>query len=132
MQKTVKRAMGDVFEQKACQLLIEQGLQICQTNYAVSGIGEIDIIATEQKTVRGKALPCLVFVEVRSRQKSQFADAIASITPAKRRRIVRTAEHFLQANADFEAWSCRFDVIGFTLDGTGESVCEWIQGAFDA
>lgn len=130
--KTARRKTGDTYEQQACRLLIEQGLQICQTNYAVAGVGEIDIIATEQTSVRGKIVPCLVFVEVRFRRQSQFVDAIGSITPTKQRRIINTATHFLQSNADYQAWSCRFDVVGFTQDQADNVVCEWLKGAFDA
>ena len=130
--KTVKRAMGDIYEQRACQLLLEQGLQICQTNYAVAGVGEIDIIAIEQRQLRDKIVSQLVFVEVRSRRQSRYADAIGSITPAKQQRIIKTAEHFLQNHPEYQAYACRFDVIGFLLDQTGKTVCEWLSGAFTA
>lgn len=129
--KTAQRKTGDTYEQQACRLLIEQGLQICHTNYTVAGVGEIDIIATEQTSVRGKIMPCLVFVEVRFRRQSQFVDAIGSITPTKQRRIINTAMHFLQSNTDYQAWSCRFDVVGFTQDKAGNVACEWLKGAFD-
>jgi putative endonuclease len=65
-----------------------------------------------------------VFVEVRARTDVAHGGAAASVTGAKRRRIVYAARHFLLSFARLPP--CRFDVVA--LDG--ERV-EWLRGAFD-
>lgn len=50
---------------------------------------------------------------------------MASITPAKRTRIVAAARHFLAGNRER---ACRFDVV--VLDRLAPDAIEWIKGAF--
>ncbi|MEO7851555.1 MAG: YraN family protein, partial [Rubrivivax sp.] len=67
----------------------------------------------------------LVFVEVRSRAGGAFGGALASVTPAKQRRLVRAAQHYLLRQP--VPPPCRFDVVA--LDG---DALQWVKGAFDA
>ena len=67
----------------------------------------------------------MVFVEVRSRQSSRHGGAAASISLPKRRRLVRTAQHFLWRHGVQRP--CRFDVVAIEGDALN-----WIQAAFDA
>lgn len=129
--KTAKQKMGDFYEMQACQLFIRQGLRVCQTNYVVAGVGEIDIIAEHHQLVRGRQQSCLVFAEVRSRKAGRYADALASVTPAKQRKIIQSAECFLQQNPQYQDWACRFDVVGFVINHQGVVLsCDWIENAF--
>lgn len=131
MVKTVKQRQGDAFEQKAVNILHEQGYQIIETKYLVPRVGEIDIIATCQVTERGVPTPCVVFVEVRSRRRSDFGTAIESITPAKQAKIYRTAEHFLGERDVYAKMATRFDVIVFDIDQDGIVSYDWLMAAFD-
>jgi putative endonuclease len=88
---------------------------VVERNFRVKG-GEIDLICRDGAT--------LVFVEVRQRGRSHFGDAAASITAAKRRRIVLAARHYLAGRA---AGQCRFDCV--LLDGER---LEWLRDAFTA
>lgn len=67
----------------------------------------------------------LVFVEVRRRGSLRHGGAAASITSAKRARIVFAAQHYLGRFQS--APPCRFDVIAID----GEHI-EWLRAAFDA
>ncbi|MCB5188599.1 YraN family protein [Methylobacillus caricis] len=109
---------GDSAEQLAADYLQEQGLQLVTRNYHCR-FGEIDLIMQEQKT--------LVFVEVRLRSHAQFGGAIASITPSKQSRLLRTAEHYLQRHGDA---ACRFDAI--LMEQLDSASIQWIKDAFSA
>lgn len=108
-------AAGARAEEQAARFLAARGLTILARNYRCRG-GEIDLVCRDGA--------CLVFVEVRLRSGRSFGGAAASITPAKQRRIVLAANHYLAG----KSWpACRFDAV--LLDG--ESI-EWIRNAFDA
>lgn len=125
------RKLGAEFEERACQFLTAQNLTIIATNYTAHGLGEIDIIALQDIVQKnGTIRQTLVFVEVKMRKQSQFAQAIESITPKKQRRIINTALHFLQNHACYADLDCRFDVIAFEMDEWQIVSYEWIQGAF--
>ncbi len=108
---------GERAEALAAAWLIERGLQISERNYRCR-FGEIDLIAHDGVTV--------VFVEVRSRASNAYGGAAASITPAKRKRLLKTARHYL---AGIEpAPPCRFDALLLT----GEPPCiEWLRNAIE-
>ncbi|MGH8623338.1 MAG: YraN family protein [Burkholderiales bacterium] len=107
---------GEPAENLAADFLERRGLTILERNYRCR-FGEIDIVA------RSGAL--LVFVEVRARSSEAFGGAAGSITPAKRRRLVAAARHYLAARRADRA--CRFDVV--LVRGTEQRV-EWLADAF--
>ena len=103
-------------EELAAAFLHQQGLKLVARNYRCR-FGEIDLIARDGKT--------LVFVEVRMRTSNAFGGAAASITAAKRKKLLRTARHYLSGVARPPA--CRFDAL--LISGPRHSV-EWIKNAF--
>jgi putative endonuclease len=110
---------GAQAEQAALAYLVERGLSHVASNYR-SRFGEIDLILRDGDV--------LVFVEVRLRASGCFGGAAASITAAKRRKIVATAQHYLAQLR--HAPPCRFDVV---LLGTGAPPkIEWVPDAFAA
>ncbi|AXS78939.1 YraN family protein [Dechloromonas sp. HYN0024] len=106
---------GREAEAQAATYLAGQGLPEITPNFRIRG-GEIDLICHD-----GKAL---VFVEVRLRSHSTFGGAGASITTAKRQRIILAARHYLLGKPDSD---CRFDCV--LIDGNH---LEWIRDAFSA
>jgi putative endonuclease len=106
-----RQALGQQAENLALQYLNKQGLSLIETNYR-RPFGEIDLIMRDQTT--------LVFVEVRSRAKSHFGNAAASVTPAKQRRLTLAAQSYLSRYSTIPP--CRFDVIA--IDG---GVVSWIK-----
>lgn len=117
------KAIGDEAETLALAHLQRHGLLLVQRNYRVAGGphargAEVDLILRERDGT-------LVFVEVRARAQGDHGGALASVTSAKQRRIVRAAQHYLQRLPSLPP--CRFDVVGF--DG---GRIDWVKAAFDA
>ena len=109
--------IGRRAEQAAAEFLEKRGLHVIARNYRCRG-GEIDLVCRDGKV--------LVFVEVRHRRSRDFGGAAASITPAKQRRIVLAARHYL-ANERKSNASCRIDCV--LIDGGN---IDWIRNALDA
>ena len=106
---------GDA-EEAAARYLSGQGLKLVARNYRCR-FGEIDLIAQEGKT--------LVFVEVRHRSSASFGGAAESITPAKRAKLVATAQHYLSTR---KPTACRFDTVLLQ----GDAPILWMKNAFEA
>ncbi len=126
MIKTVKKTelsttkrIGDAAEQQALEFLQAQGLRLLRKNYRTPGRGggEIDLIMQTPDATT-------VFVEVRNRASDGHGGAGASVTYAKRRRIIFAAQHYLLSLRTPPA--CRFDVVLLGPNGL-----EWLQAAFD-
>lgn len=105
-------------EERAAQWLSRQGLKIIDRNWHCR-FGEIDIIAKEGST--------LVFIEVRARSRKEFGGAAASITPAKRDKLLTTARFYLSHLSEEPA--CRFDALLFDGDATQQP--QWLKNIFD-
>jgi len=117
-----RRAQGDAAEEQACRHLGRSGFTIVERNYRTKG-GEIDIVA-----LKGDVL---VFVEVRSREVPGFETPEESVTPAKRRRIVGAARHYLSTVPPSSWREARFDVIA--IEGSGDDAeLRHFPAAFDA
>ncbi len=115
--------IGAAAEQLAAHFLGTHGWQVVAKNFHCR-MGEIDLIMRPNT-----AQQLLLFVEVRSRKRSQFADALESVTAAKQRKIQHTAAYFLQTHAEFAEFDCRFDVIAVQLYVSPVQF-EWIPAAF--
>jgi len=115
-KRTSRRRSGDDGELRALQYLEQAGLKLIQKNFSCKG-GELDLIMRDGKI--------LVFVEVRKRASMQFGGAIASITPAKQRKMQHAAQVFLLRLKQQPA--CRFDVIAIEA-GT----IHWLQNVIVA
>jgi len=112
---------GQQAEQVAEAYLVNQGLVTIQRNYTTS-MGEIDLIMQDGD--------CLVFVEVKYRQETVWADALESVTKGKQQRIIKAAKQYLQSHRRQQAKACRFDVLGID-GGAGGNQFNWIQHAFE-
>ncbi len=108
---------GEEAEQAALHYLEQQGLRLISRNYRCRQ-GEIDLIMAHGNQ--------LAFIEVRYRKNSLFGSAAESVTPAKQRRIIAAASHYLISHG--ENRNCRFDVVAIAGDHRNE--IEWIQNAF--
>ncbi len=108
---------GEQAEALAADFLRGKGLRIAARNYR-SRYGEIDLIAREGATV--------VFVEVRSRASDAYGGAAASITAAKREKLLKTARHYLAGITPLP--QCRFDAV--LISGEPPRI-EWIRNAIE-
>lgn len=97
------RARGAAVEALAERHLASAGLRPVERNYHCPA-GEIDLVMRERDT--------LVFVEVRARRSGAFGSAAESIDARKRRRLLATAEHYLQRCR--HRGPVRFDVVALT------------------
>ncbi len=117
------KAAGDAAEDRALAHLLRQGLRLECRNYRLAGGprsrgAEIDLVLRDRDGT-------LVFVEVRSRRGNAGGGAAASVSAAKRARIVRAAQHYLMRLPSPPP--CRFDVVA--IDG---EALQWLRGAFEA
>ena len=107
---------GKKAEELAAAFLQAKGLTIIEKNF-LAKVGEIDIVAKDGDE--------MVFVEVRARASRDFGGAAASVGGAKRRKLIKAAQLWLQARG----WdgACRFDVVAVDAGRL-----EHIPSAFDA
>ncbi len=113
---------GARVESQALDYLLGQGLQLIDKNFHCR-YGEIDLIMREHET--------LVFTEVRYRAATAHASAVESVDARKQRRIIRSAEYYLQRHPE-QAWrNCRFDVLGVD-DSRDQQRLEWVKDAFQS
>ena len=87
--------------------LAEEGLVVVERNHRNAG-GELDLVARDGET--------LVFLEVKSRSRTDYGGALAAIDRRKRRRLVRAARAYVA----HRRWKgpCRFDVVALErVDG---------------
>lgn len=112
---------GQEAEQQACEFLQRQGLRSITRNYRCR-IGEIDLIMQSHD--------CLVFVEVRFRRYSEFGGAAASVDRRKQRRLLATAQLYLQQHKASNR-PCRFDVVAVLPGPDGTLTFDWIKNAFE-
>lgn len=81
-------------------VLRAKGYRILARRYKTS-VGEIDIVAR-----RGNVL---VFVEVKYRRR--LDEALSSLTPSMKGRVVKAARHFIAAYPGYNGHAMRFDLI---------------------
>jgi len=122
--KAAHLKQGEDAEAACCCYLKSQGLKLVNTNFSCRQ-GEIDLIMLDKNM--------LVFVEVRFRKNNNFGGGLESITAAKRLKLRRTAELYLQQNRQYE--NARFDVVSMsknnqTSDNKQQYSFDWITNAF--
>jgi putative endonuclease len=113
MPRTEQQEIGQAGEDRALAFLQQQGLQLVERNFLCK-VGELDLVMRDGAH--------LVFVEVRERSNPLFGGAAASISPAKRRRIVRAAKFYLLRFVKMPP--CRIDVVAID----GERI-NWLRNA---
>ena len=107
---------GSLAEIAARDYLVNAGLRWIKSNFRCS-MGEIDLIMQDGSF--------LVFVEVRQRSSSNFGGAIASITLAKKKKLLKAASLYLMINKLYDKQATRFDVLSME----GRQIT-WIKNAF--
>ena len=118
-----RKAIGDAAETAVLRHLEARGLRLVTRNYRVARGpnargGEVDLILRDRDGT-------LVFVEVRARAGSGHGGAAATVGPAKQRRLVFAAQHYLSRLRTLPP--CRFDVVA-----VDEGRIDWLRAAFDA
>jgi putative endonuclease len=109
-------------EELALRYLESQGLRLVERNFRCRA-GEIDLVMLDVRE--------LVIVEVRYRASAALVDPALTVSPPKRRRILRAAAGYLQRRRQFADCAVRLDVIALTgpLE-EGRCACRWYRAAF--
>jgi putative endonuclease len=113
---------GDAAEQLACEYLVARGLRVLARNFRCAG-GELDLVLADAGE--------LVVVEVRCRADGAAVDGLASLGPAKCRRIIHATEFFLLAHPPLAEAPVRFDVVTVTGAPPAADI-GWFRAAFTA
>ena len=98
------KVIGNAGENIACQFLQKQGYKIVERNKHFSKFCEIDIIAQHKNKY--------IFVEVKTRQTTNFGSPFEAITKTKHENIKKGVLNYL---SEHNYKSYRIDVIGITL-----------------
>jgi len=109
------RELGRAAELRAERFLHTKGYCTVIRNFTAK-TGEIDLIMNNADT--------LVFIEVRARRHSAYGTGADTVDVRKQRKIIQTAQLFLQRQRHLPWESYRFDVISIGKD------IDWIPGAF--
>ncbi len=134
------RDIGIQWEDAALAWLQAAGLRLVARNFHCR-LGEIDLIMLDGGRLDAGSKQAhdpgrhdgesIVFVEVRYRNANARGDGTTSVGAAKRGKLVRAAQVWLQQNPRHASQPCRFDVIG--CSGTlARPHFEWTRNAFDA
>jgi putative endonuclease len=118
--KQAAHDLGKSGENIALDYLKDNKYKIIARSYRLFR-GEIDIIASDQKT--------LVFVEVKTRKSTDYGFPEESVTPSKQRQIRKIAQGFLAKN-NLQDVECRFDVISLSFDEKEGYSVRHIKNAF--
>lgn len=119
MSKT--RKTGDKGEAIAQHYLTEKGYSIIDTNWSTR-FGELDIIA--------KQGDLHVFVEVKTRHSKNTESAFASITPAKREKMIKAIYQYLH-DKELDEIDWRVDAVGVALRRNQPPIIDHVEDAFD-
>ena len=112
--------LGKAGEEAALRYLKKKRYKILVRGFRLFR-GEIDIIARDKNV--------LVFVEVKTRSRTEFGFPEEAITPAKQKQIRKIAEGFLIKN-NLEDVECRFDVLSLIKDEKTGFEIHHIKNAF--
>lgn len=102
----MSRKIGTEKEEEALLFLQNMGYKVLERNFQTK-FGEVDLICIDED--------CLVFVEVKYREKSDFGRAYEYVTPAKIKKIKKAAWAYIKKHACHLPDSYRLDVIA--IDG---------------
>jgi putative endonuclease len=118
--KRVATGIGADGEKAAARFLVDNGYQVLENNYRVSG-SEVDLIACKDDT--------LCFVEVKTRGTDDYGLPEEFVDHWKRRKIIRAAKIF-SAEEKFQQLYIRFDIIAIIYKDN-DLVINHIQHAFE-
>jgi putative endonuclease len=117
--------LGRRGEDRALAHLQSHGLQLIERNYRCRA-GEIDLVMRDGDV--------LVLVEVRTRSRTDFGSAAATVGTRKQRRFVLAARHLMLTRPGLRRMRARIDVVAIDAPAqAGDApVITWIRNAFAA
>ena len=115
------KKLGAWGEKRCEKFLKSKGCKTIARNYSCA-MGEIDLIVADPRGA-------IVFVEVKTRRNEDFAQAQSAVNYRKRKRMIRTANHFLKKYRVNDK-PLRFDVVAIILGPKGDPEIRHYQNAF--
>jgi putative endonuclease len=118
--------IGQRAEDAALDFLLAKGMRLVERNYRCKA-GEIDLVMQHDGI--------LVFVEVRYRKQNQFGGSAESVDYRKQKKIINTAQYYLQQHRHHSQSPCRIDVIAISSTGktsSSQPAIDWIPNAIQA
>ena len=116
---TDKQRIGLLGEEAAVRLLEEKGYLIKVRNYR-GGRAEIDIIAEFEDRL-------LVFIEVKTRNRTDYGSPASFYSKAQQRRVAAAAALYMEETG--YDWEIRFDLVAVLRRG-GEFTAEHFEDVF--
>lgn len=116
----MKKSLGSKGELLASRELEKRGYIVLERNFTCK-IGEVDIIAKNNNT--------LVFIEVRSRTRSNFGYPEETVNYKKQVKLRQVAQYYLNKN-HLHHVGCRFDVVGIVWESDKRIKMKLIKNAF--
>lgn len=118
-----KRAVGNRWEDVACQYLEQEKIRILCRNFKSYRGGEIDIIAKDESGT-------VIFAEVKYRRSMKFGLPQEAVGFSKQKSICHAADYYRARYALADNINIRFDVIA--IYGVEEKyTVTWIKNAFE-
>jgi putative endonuclease len=119
--QSIPGSSGHVAERLVLSYLREHEYTIIETNFVISNLGELDIIAEKDGV--------LCFVEVRSRATDLLGSPAETVGQLKQNKLKRLAETYLERSAPEKPG--RFDVASVTFESDGTACIDYISDAFE-
>ena len=116
-----RAAIGRRGEDEAARFLESRGYKVLERNFRCR-YGEIDLVARDGQAV--------VFIEVKTRGSDRFGAPLASVDSKKQKKILLTAQFYIESNRLFDS-DLRFDVVGIQIND-GKLAFELVKNAFEA
>ena len=107
-------------EQAVADHLAGEGWTLLGRNVRLGPL-ELDIVAQRDDLV--------AIVEVRTRGAGSYVNAFASITPAKRKTLLRAAERWSQLHKGGDWSRLRIDVAAVRFEADGHAIVDYAPGA---
>ena len=114
-------------EREAESFLLDLGLVLLERRFGCR-FGEVDLICAEVDPGNGQITE-VVFVEVKARTVNSYGRPEAAVSKAKRLRLMRTAQVYLNEKPVADA-NVRFDVVSIVYRADGKPDIEHFQDAF--
>ena len=123
-RKSPTSQIGNLGEQFVCDRLHALGWTIAARQWKCRW-GELDIVAVRNSDLK--------FVEVKTRNHRNWdASGALAVTSRKQRRLIRTAQVFLQQYPEFYSCNCTFDVALVSIgDRQHLDLHDYIESAFE-
>lgn len=121
------KRIGDKGEEIAVTFLEKLGYVVLERNYRYKR-AEIDIVCIDP-TGEDVLSDVLVFVEVKTRSRTDFGRPEEAVSKTKKRNLIRAAEGFIYER-QWQETVCRFDVISIIRLAPGKPEVKHFKHAF--